>query len=264
MKSCLFGLALLVAPLAASAAPVDPWTLAPALPTACYSGQDKFFEQASTQLEKTQAAKYRQEAINQEINDRLEAIDPMEQQSRMMDYMMEHPEDMQKFMAANQSQEQAYMDTTIATDEEEIRQKQALDALVARYDAALKAATEPLYDKIAALPLCDGECASPPWAIEAAKGFYGQIDQEYLKLCGQWWKAGPFHTWFAGYKKLLAAKIPLQEEIDASTRANNAIFGVIGDYRSYEPLQGVESYTSLSRGIFEKRRPDTVSSHLLW
>jgi len=264
MKSRLSGLALLVASLAAGAAPVDPWTSAPALPTACYSGQDKFFEQATTQIERIQAARYRQEAINQDINDRLKAIDPMERSNRMVQYMLDHPEDAQKVMAAMQSQGQSFNDTALAESEEEIRQKQALNALVARYDAALKTATRPHYDKMAALPLCDGECASPPWAIEAAKAQYREIDQEYLKLCSQWWKTAPFHSWFAGYRKFLVGQISLAEEMAASVRANHKMMGVTGDYRSVTPLQGVEDYTKLARDIFSKRDPDATYDHVQW
>lgn len=253
MKPYAFAFAVFVIPLAAGAAPADPWTLAPALPTACYRGQDKFFEQARTQVGKIQAEIERQRAINDEINGRAKAVDPQEQQSRMMAYMMEHPEDMQKVMEAMQSQGQTYTETALAASEEEIRQKQALDALAARYDAALKAATRPYYDKIAALPLCDGECTSPPSAIAEAKALYSQIDQEYVKLCGQWWKAGAFHTWFAGYRKLLVAKIPQQEKIDALARATNAMLGITGNYRSTEPLQEVEEYTELAIKIFGER-----------
>ena len=260
----LLGLALFVASLAAGAAPVDPWTLAPALPTACFSGEDHFSEQASTQLEKIQATKGRQEAINREIDDRVKAIEPMEQSNRMVQYMLDHPEDSQKVMAAMQSQGQSFNETAVADSQEEIRQKQALDALVARYVAALETASRPHYDKIHALPLCDGECASPPWAIEAAKAQYREIDQEYLKLCGQWWKTGPFHTWFAGYRKLLVGRIPLAEEMAASAKSTYAMFGVTGDYRSVTPLEGVENYTKLAMDIFSKRDPDATYDHVQW
>lgn len=67
MKSHLFCFAVLVTSLAQGAAPADPWSLVPALPTACYGKQDNFDEVVAQRLATLGAEITRQDNINSDI-----------------------------------------------------------------------------------------------------------------------------------------------------------------------------------------------------
>jgi len=98
MKPCLFAFVLLVTPLAQSAVPADPWSLVPALPTACYGKQDDFDEVVAQRLATLSEEIKRQDGINSEITNAPSAqlhagtVDPYEMARRITENMMKDPQ----------------------------------------------------------------------------------------------------------------------------------------------------------------------------
>ena len=153
MKLCAVGFALFAISLAAhAAAPADPWTLVPALPTACYGQQDDFDEVLATRIATLSAEISRQAQINDQLDDRVNALDPQEKQRLIMDYMMKNPQEATKAMQALQSLGSGAAEAHQVEEEDEGEQRQALTGLFARYDAALKTATDPIFVKQTRFP----------------------------------------------------------------------------------------------------------------
>jgi hypothetical protein len=248
MKLYAVGFAIFAISLSANAAvPADPWTLVPPLPTACYGQQDDFDEVLTTRIETLSAEISRQAELNGQIEDRLEALDPKERMRRIMDYMMKNPQDATKAMQAMQS---LGSETTVESIQEEEagerEQTQALTGLFARQDAALKTATDPIFakrNKIIAIG------SDPEFEVLSR-----QLDQEYVKLCPQWWKGGPFRPWLAGYRQFLIQGIPAREEKEAKGNAHYAMFGIsAASYRSTIKMEAVKKYLMRIAEIYARR-----------
>jgi len=244
MKTYAFGVVIFAISLAANAAaPADPWTLVPALPNECYGQQDDFDQVLATRIETLSAEISRQEQLNDQFDDRVDALDPQEKQHRIMDYMMKNPQEATKAM---QSAGSEAAETHHAEQEGEREQSQALAGLFARYDAALKTATDPIIakrNKISAIG------SDPEFEVLSR-----QLDQEYEKLCPQWWKGGPFRTWLAGYRAFLIQGIPAREEREATGNAHYAMFGIsAANYRSTVKMEAVKKYLMSMTELYGRR-----------
>jgi hypothetical protein len=75
----------------------DPWALVPELPTSCYGERDEFNDRAYAAMETLSAERSRQDEINGAISQQSAELDPMVLQQRRMEFLMEHPEDAQKY-----------------------------------------------------------------------------------------------------------------------------------------------------------------------
>jgi len=247
MKPYALGFAIFAISLAANAAaPADPWTLVPALPTACYGQQDDFDEVLATRIETLSAEISRQAQLNDQLEDRVSALDPQEKQRRIMDYMMKNPQEATKAMQAMQSMGSEASEVRQVEEEGEREQSEALAGLFARYDAALKTATDPIFakrNKIIAIG------SDPEFEVLTR-----QLDREYEKLCPQWWKGGPFRTWLAGYREFLIQGIPAREEAQAKGNAHYAMFGIsAASYRSTFKMEAVKKYLMRTTEIYGRR-----------
>jgi hypothetical protein len=244
-RSALF--AIFAITLAANAAvPADPWTLVPALPTACYGQQDDFDEVLATRIETLSAEISRQTQLNDQLDARVDTLDPQEKQRRILDYMAKNPQDAAKAMQALQSLGSGAAAAHQEETEDEGEQRQALTGLFARYDAALKAATDPIFVKRNKI---SDMASNPEFGVLSA-----QLDREYEKLCPQWWKGGPFRTWLAGYRQFLVQGIPGREEKEAKGNAHYAMFGIsTATYRSTVKMEAVKKYLMRTQEIYGRR-----------
>jgi hypothetical protein len=240
----IFGFSLSLA--ANAAAPAGPWTLVPTLPTACYGQQDDFDEVLATRIETLSAEISRQEQLNHELEERVDTLDPQEKQRRIMDYMMKNPQEATKAMQAMQSMGVEGREAQQMEDAGEGEQSQALTGLFARYDAALKAATDPIFAKRNKIT---NMASDPEFGVLSA-----QLDREYEKLCPQWWKGGPFRTWLAGYRQYLTQDIPRREQEEATGNAHYAMFGISAtSYRSTVKMEAVKKYLMRTTEIYGRR-----------
>lgn len=264
MKWHLFALAFLATPLAQSAVPADPWSLVPALPTACYGKQDEFDEVVAQQLATLGEEITRQDNINSKIMRapsaglRAGTVDPTEMARRITENMMKDP---QNAMKPVQSSRQASPEQ----EKKESEQKAALAKLVARYEATLKAATTDSSSFWGAegslAPRGDGVSRSGGgWMhdvsatqnMEQAVAYSRKVDRAYeTQVCPQWWKGGPFQTWLAGYRAFLVAELPRQEDTEAKENAPLKLTGVkMEDYRSTLKMKAVKKYLLSIQGVY--------------
>jgi hypothetical protein len=247
MKRYAFSSALLSISLAAgAAAPADPWTLLPTLPTACYGQQDNFDEALATQSETLSAEISRQTQINEQLDDRVNNLDPAEKQRQIMAYMMKNPQQAAAAMQALQSLGSGAAANAGVEAEGEDEQTQALAVLINRYDAELKAARAPIFEKRNKITAM---ATDPQFGVLSA-----QLDQEYVRLCPAWWKGGPFPAWLASYREFLTQDIPRRKEAEAKGNAHYAMFGIsAAEFRSTIEMEAVRKYLMRAAEIYGHR-----------
>ena len=191
----VYGLAVCLSAVAIGAPPAvqNPWTKAPALPTACYSDQDSFAKDIGAALEALSAEIAQQGQINTEISNTLQNMDGAEKQSRMQSFPMNNPQEAMKMMQANQAMGAERQEPAEKHNESRQTLDKELADLQAKYRTVLDDATRPLFAKHRTLP--DGEGA-PQWAITEGVSLMKKANAEYERLCPEWWSAsGHFHAW---------------------------------------------------------------------
>jgi len=207
-------LAVCSAPLAWSEQPatLDPWTKAPPLPTACYVGTDIAQEKLVAASEAVKAAMDHQVSLNDELKEKLNALDPMQQASLMQEYLMSHPEEGMKLMQANASVGATYSDDLAKSLETARTLESELTGSLAKYEAALEAVLGPIKAKFKDLDVrakkdlvAVGETYTyAPWAIKEYDALNAQSNKGYETVCATWWATtGPFHAWMKKYKTFL-------------------------------------------------------------
>ncbi len=263
MKRHLFALAFLATPFAQSAVPADPWSLVPALPTACYGKQDDFDEVVAQRLATLAEEITRQDKINSEITRAPSAqlnagtVDPFEMARRMTENMMKDPQNAMKPAQAAKESAEPSRQANLEQEKKESEQKAALAGLVARYEAEIKAATTDSSSywgsEGSLVPRGDGvQLGGGAWmhdvgatqSMDQAVAYSRKVDRAYeTQMCSKWWKGGPFQTWLTGYRAFLVADIPRQEEAEAKLNAPLTMTGVKLDaYHSTLKMKAVKKY----------------------
>ena len=263
MKPRLFAFALLATPLAQSAVPADPWSRVPALPTACSGMQDNFDDVVVQRLATLAEEIKRQDNINSDITRapsaqlKVGTEDPWEMSRRMTENMMKDPKNAMKPVQDANESVVPNRQANLEQEEKERVQKKALAGLVARYEAALKAATTDSSSywgsEGSLVPRGDGvrqgggdwmADVSATQNMDQAVAYSRKVDRVYeTQMCPQWWKTGPFHTWLADYRAFLVADLPRQEEAEAKEYAPLKLQGVkLENYRSTLKMKAVRKF----------------------
>ncbi len=243
--------ALLCVPAALSQpAAIGPWVKMPVLPTAC--NQDAFHDKLYAASNAVQADLYKQEAINKQIADAYQNIDPMEMANRMQQWMMANPQEAMKYMQAAQSAG-AEFPQLLQTD---TAKKQALDAerdaLFKRYDTALAAADAPADARWKALMGVPENSRTIAEHTEIRL----QRDQLYQAFCPQWWgAAGPIHAFVKKYRTWVTQEhIPYLDKNDALHAQTYAIMNTpAASYKSTSTLVSVHDYMTYTGNVFGRR-----------
>ena len=276
MKPYLFAIAFLASPLAQGAMPADPWSLAPAFPTACYGKQDDFDEVVVKNIDMLTAEIQRQDDVNESVahvsvtRDSSGAVDPWAMSRQMTENAMKNPQAAtQTTQAANESIATA-READQQQEEKDRTQKEALAKLIARYEAEFKGATKTNLVSVAGdwsegrdAPLGDGVSEGggstflslvrgTPTTQEQAIAYARHVDQVYeTQICPKWWKAGPFQPWLTGYRAFLAADVPRQEQVEATQNAPLKMQGVNLDaYHSTAKMKAVKKYLQSVREVY--------------
>lgn len=253
--------------LAASAVaetPPDPWQQIVPLPTACYSSQDQFDAQSSEAIGVLSAENERLTEGNQQVQQSIQEVDPMELARRMQENMMKDPEHAAQYMQSVQATGNA-MQTELPEEIAKDQQFQADEkALLTRYKAALDKANTPANARWVALkkklgvPLeypSIGEYA-PPWAWQEFRAIQHAWDSSYVATCPAWWgTAGEAHAFLKRYKDyLISEKIPRQERNDAQGAAGMQMMGTDSTgHQSTAKVEAVEDYVKLAQRLFGNR-----------
>jgi len=252
---------LLVTPPALAETAADPWAQVPALPTACYTESDPFDAQWNAASEALEREAKRLEEANKAIEEQLGNMDIMEQQQRMMAFMMEHPEDAQRYMESLQQLGQAAQSQSPEMAERYMQLDARLKDLQAQYDAALSQAMDPLEARRNQLHSSDEEC-NEAWLAQVA-AVSKEENQAYDQLCVSWWKAGPFHAWFAEFKQYQIEWGAQQDEHSETAKLNYEAMGIATDaFRPTYSLRAPIEYLRLAPQVFSNRKIAPVSEEL--
>lgn len=242
-----------------------PWAKVPPLSTACYYEQDPGDAKLAAARDAVRADHAKQRAINDRIKAQKENNDPMEMAQRLQEAMMKDPQNARKYMEAMQS-----MADSMPTEAPEILEKEKQmqaesEALMKRYQAALKQAYGPANARWGALKkklgigpdsTHPGEAGVPDWAWTEWFEIQREWDRAYVANCAQWWGAGgQAQAFMKRYKDwLVQERIPHYEGIDRQTAATFTMMG-LGAYQSEAAFDGVEDYIKLAQGLWGHRKP---------
>jgi hypothetical protein len=247
----------------------DPWANVPALPTACYSSQDQWWEQNDAALYSVQQAHYKQDetngAIRQQATDALNA-DPMAMAQRLQQAMMDDPQNAQKYMEQQVQQAEQLQAESPAAQEKEKQIEGESEAIMKQYEAALAKAMEPAEERWTALkkkmgiPMDShgpGEIGVPDWAWTEWYAILKDRDRAYASNCAQWWTAtGPIHTYMNRYKTyLVEERIPYEKrgfdepKLQQYQRLNVSTAG----WRTTTEYEAAEDYMKMASKLFNQR-----------
>ena len=244
---------LVAAPTHAQAA-ADAWAKVPALPTACYSGSDGFADKVEAARTALAEDSERQKAVNAQIEEQFNNIDPMEKAQRMQQWMMSNPQEAARVLGAQQQMgAQAQADNPQLTADQLKFTTERAD-LKAKYAAALKQAQAPAnaaldaLDKRLSAAGCgfgDTECSLPAGALEERDALLRQRDAAYEANCATYWSAtGAMQEYSKRYRTWMAEKwIANTQQTDDMMRAQFAIMDTPGAaWSSTVPQENVSRY----------------------
>ena len=256
------------AAFAATPPAANPWSAVPALPTACYSSQDKWWEQNSAAIDAVNKDHARQDEINGAIKQKADAVvqqDPMALAQRMQQAMMKDPANAQKYMQqAMQQGQQAQTEVPAQLDAEKKLEAES-GTLLKQYKVALDKALAPsdargeaLAKRLSAMGISgDAEADYPPWAIQESNAIQKEHDSAYVANCGQWWSAtGPIHGYLQRYKDyLVGERIPYQKKlVDEPALQNYTQLNVSSaGWRTTTDYDAAVDYMKMASKMYEKR-----------
>lgn len=228
----------------------DPWALLPSLPTACYSQDDTYADQAYAAATTIDAERIRQDEINLALSQQLTNMDPMEQQQRMMDFMMQNPQESQKHMETVAKAGTLANEDLPKLNEEAYTLHGEREKLDADYNVAVNSLSETYRSAIAGLfeqpQQSDNDFAKYSAAVDA-------YNDAYQNLCGSYWKNGLYHDWLVRHEDLERRIVGLSSSVDA-TEQNYRIFGIDAEqYRSTANLNAAKRHADAALRIFNQR-----------
>jgi hypothetical protein len=233
----------------------DPWALLPALPSACYTAEDDFTDRAYVVMETLGTEITRREEVNRGLSQQLADLDPMEHQQRMMDYMMQNPQEAQKYMEAVQNIGNTGNEFIQQMNNDSIALQQERDNLHAEYDAAVKA----LDDAYASATLglfedskkFDQDLARSHAAIDAYNG-------GYQNLCARFWGNGSYREWLGRHEAIQRRTADWGNESDMLVQ-NYTIFGIdAAGYRPVASLNAAKRQIDAAVQVFNRRKYQPV------
>jgi len=255
-------------PVATAAA--GPWAKVPALPTACYSGQDDWNARNDAALVAVQQDHDKQKAVNTEIQNKSNKAlseNPMAMAQAMQQAMLNDPQNAQKYMErVVQQGQQAGTDV-----QEDTARSQQLEAegktVVKQYEAALLKALGPGNARWDALKkkrgygpdaYGPGETGEPDWVYDEWVAILKDWDQGYAANCAQWWAAtGPIHGYMKRYKDYLVQEyIPYVKRLvdDPALDQFKMLEVPATGYRTVGDYEAAELYIRRAYTMFSPRK----------
>lgn len=233
--SVLLSTLLFAAPLAAQ----NPWAVVPAFPTTCYTEGDPFPAQIEAADGANQDALARQEQINEKLDDQLDALDDMVVSSRMIAYQQKNPAGFQKYMQFMARDPEAEQTASENHDLRMSRFQEEFDALLAKYDAALKTTLDPVRTRM--LKVTDPSSGASKEAMYKAMAEYNST---YETLCTKWIIQQDFPAFLTKFKAYLVGNyLP---SLNSQTAMDKTTFEMAGisakDYQDTEPFSVVREY----------------------
>ncbi len=259
--------ACLSACLPSAAAEKDPWASVPPLPTGCYTN-DGFADKLAIARGAIRSDFDRQEAINRELPNKAQELDPMELAARQQKFMMEHPEEAMALMQRNQQLGEEYSSAEVAANDALNALQQDLQSLDDRYKTALDKQLAPTKTKFKNLavraqkdlvPLGEAGWVYAPWATKEFNQLILEENAAYEKLGAEWWGAsGSYHDWLNRLRDLMVKQIPRREEAE-EVGAGFLVQLVGTPTASFKPtaaLKSVGEYMDEAGKVYARRRTE--------
>jgi hypothetical protein len=261
--------ALAAPPVAGPAAAPGPWAKVPALPTACYSSQDQWWDQSAAALDAVQQAHYRQNDVNEAIRQQAtEAFseDPMAVAARMQQAMLDDPQNAQKMMEQMMQQgEQTQTEVPAQMDKEKQMEAESR-TLMNQYRASLANAMAPGNARWSALKkryglAADanhpGESGVPDWVWNEWHVIQREWDRGYEANCVQYFAAnGAFHAYMKRYKDyLVLERIPYEKRFidEPALQHYQSLQVSTTGWRTTTDYDAAEDYIEMARTLFSER-----------
>jgi len=270
MNTRLLGITLLF-PAAALAQVVDnPWSLAPALPTACYESQDQVAETVAASLATLEDAITEQEANNDQVggqvSDMAEA-DPFAMAARMQEYAMSNPEKMMEMMQSLQSTGQTIgedMGESTAREQELVTE---IDELMARYKEDFARMRKPFEAAVAALPTRPSEAGDvyTQEAIAQLPAINKRGSDDYDAFCKGWWTpGGQFAAKLDEFRTYLTdERIPFEDNVFEQGQNQWMIQGLdVSNTHSTASMDAVRDYLRQMQRIYALRVDEPTQLHV--
>jgi hypothetical protein len=246
--------------------PSAPWAKIPALPTACYSSQDRWSDQNDAALASVGEDHDKQSNINDAIRQKSVGTDMMGVAARLQQKMMEDPANAQKYMEQMLQQNQRAQVEVPAKLEKEQQIEAEADAVTKRYVAALtqgKAAGSARLDALTKKYKPARENApDPDWVTHEKHAILKEWDRAYVATCAQWWSAsGPFHSYMKRYRDFLVLeRVPHQQEfLDKPRLDSYKTMGVDATgWRTTTDYEAAEDYMKMAAKLFGQRESEPL------
>ena len=235
---CLFGSASLLAQGA--------WSKVPAAPTSCFSDDDTFgktAEAARSELSKEISA---QTAYRSELQQKLIAIDPMTQSSRMVAYLQKDP---------SKAQEYAKLMGGVgdpSAQEQLNSRRQKLEEDWETHSTDFKSGADDL------APIAErfntrfeGAQTTP-----AAKTVMDDYNGKYQKLCEAKIVRGPMSAWLKDFKTYAQDAAKVEADKESTIKLQAEVFGVPNaGFKSIAETRQVEEYMRMMIRVYQLRTP---------
>lgn len=256
----------------AVAAPAGPWAKVPALPTACYSSQDTWWDKNNAALDAVQKDHDRQNDANAVVEKRLNdamSANPMAMAQAMQQAMMSDPQNAQKYMERMVQQgQQAQTEVVEQTDKEKQLDAESA-ALVKQYKAALAKSSGTADARWAALRKKEGYASDAYGPSETGTSdrvwaewhaILKDRDAAYAANCAQWFGAnGRFHAYMNRYKDyLVQERIPHHKRLMDEPRLDNFRLLKVpaAGWRTTTDYEAAEDYMRKASQVFGERQAD--------
>jgi hypothetical protein len=243
----------------------DPWNKMPPLPTTCYADHEFSIKLANLYAELGEQ-KSQQEAINTELGQKAQQLDPMEMVRRLNEFMARDPQKAMKFMQAQAAAAGEVSSGVTSSAEAKEAREAELVQLSAEFKAANAEGAKPFLARQDELvrtstrPILEG--AAREFTSKAAQdAFDEQVrlqNADYEARCAAWYGAdGKLRRWLASYRStVIDPMATTQEEIDGNIELQMAIMGTSGDgFRSTAQIEAVREYARVARILYDLRLP---------
>lgn len=266
IKQCtVFALAMLAgaSALDAQTNADDPWKKMPPLPTTCYADRE-FSEKLGNLYAELGEQESQQEAINTELGQKAQQLDPQEMVRRLNEFMMKDPQKAMKLMQAQAGTAGEVTSGVVSADAAKKEREAELVQLSAEFKAAMEAGAKPFRARQDELvrtstrPILEG--AMREFTSQAAQdAFDEQVrlqNADYEARCVAWYGAdGKLRRWLASYRSTVIDPMAIaQEEIDGNIEVQMAIMGTSGDgFRSTAQIEAVREYARVVDKVYDLR-----------
>jgi len=265
LTAAAFALFLVSATTLAQAPVASPFAKLPALPTTCYAEGDTFSDKVAAATKATQAEMERQKAVNQQIEEEFNNIDPMVKAQKMQQWMMSNPQEAMKWAQAQQQIGAEAQTVGPELNAAAMQFESEKKAVVAGYESALKQSAAPADARMEAMNaklgpsgcgVGDTECSPEPWVVEEFNAIQKLRDTGYQGVCATYWSAtGKVSGYLKRYRDWLSTTwMPSLIKADEVRLSQYAIMNTpAASWKSTIPQETALKYLETARGLYAQR-----------